>query len=131
MSIADQVLAANRAAIPGTIVYDAHVPTAPALRYVVVYPDLGQLSSLAMSGDLVASGIMFRYVYVGTTRGEVEALCSAVRASILGRSFTDGTWTAEFDPDDFHNTTPVTWDESIPDRVVMYATDEFKALAHR
>lgn len=131
MSITDPVLAAIRAAPKIPVVYDARVPETPDANYVVVYPDLGLLSSPALCGDLVTSDITFRLVYVSTTRTSVEDLCTAVRGAILNRSFTDGVWTAEFDPDDFHNTTPVSWDETVPDRVVMFATDEFKALAHR
>lgn len=131
MSIADPILSAIRTALPATTVYDAHVPATPGLRYVVVYPDLGRLSSPTLLDNLIASDIIYRLVYVGTTRGEVEAIANGTRGAILRRRFTDDTYTAEFDPDDFHNTTPIKWDESIPDRVVMYATDEFKALAHK
>lgn len=137
MTIASEVLAAVRAAIPAaTPVHDAYVPrnadgTPLDLTYVVIYPDLGLLSSLTLTGELVASDITFRLTYVSVNRTAVEMLCSMTRGAILNRRFTDGIWTAEFDPDDFHNTTPIKWDESIADRVVIYATDEFKALAHK
>lgn len=131
MSIIDAVLSAIRGALPATTIYDAHVPASPGLRYVVLYPDLGLLSSPTLLDNLIASDITCRLVYVGTTRGEVEAIANATRSAILRRRFTDGTYTAEFDPDEFHNTTPIKWDESIADRVVIYATDEFKALAHK
>lgn len=137
MSIATEVYAAIRAAIPAaTSVHDAHVPRradgSPLdLTYVVIYPDLGLLSSLTLAAELAASDITFRLVYVSVSRTSVEALCAKTRAAILGKRFTDGTYVAEFDPDDFHNTTPVSWDESVADRLVMYATDEFRALAHK
>lgn len=136
MSITDPILSAMRTAIPATPVHDAHVPrntdgTPLDLRYIVVYPDLGVLSSPALCGTLNASAVTFRLVYVATTRTEVENLCGAVRGAILEHRFTDGVWAAEFDPDEFHNTTPISWDEDIPSRLVMYATDEFQALATR
>lgn len=136
MSLTDSVLTAIRDAIPATPVYDAHVKrnadgTPLDLRYVVVYPDLGVLSSPALCGTLSTSLITFRLVYVATTRPEVENLCGAVRTAILTTRFTASPWFAEFDANEYHNSTPVTWDEDVPSRVVMYATDEFRAFASK
>lgn len=136
MSLTDPVLAAIRAAVPKATVYDAHVPRNPdgtplTITYVVVYPDLGVLSAPAMCGTLAQKDVTFRLVYVSSDRASVERLCEAVRPVFIGQRFTDSGWSAEFDPDRFHNTTPVRPVDDIPGRVVMYATDEFQALAQR
>ncbi len=136
MSLTDPILAAIRAAVPKAVVYDAHVPRNPdgtplAVTYVVVYPDLGVLSAPALCGTLTAKDITYRLVYVSSDRKSVENLCEAVRPVFIGQRFPDSGWAAEFDPDDFHNTTPVQRDEDVPGRLVMYATDEFRAMAHK
>lgn len=137
MSLTDPILAAIRAAVPKAKVHDAHVPrnddgTPLDITYVVVYPDLGVLSAPALCGTLSEKNITFRLVYVSSDRGSVERLCEAVRPVFIdGQRFTDSGWSAEFDPDDFHNTTQVSRDEDIPSRLVMYATDEFRAVAHK
>lgn len=136
MSLTDPILAAIKAAVPKAKVHDAVVPrnidgTPLDLTYVVLYPDLGVLSAPALCGTLNEKDIIYRVVYVSTTRAAVENLCEAVRPVFIGQRYTDSGWTAEFDVDEFHNTVPVSWDEDIPSRVVFSAADQFRASAHK
>lgn len=138
MSISDEFLARVKDAIPGVTVFDAQVPTNPdgtpaADRYVVVYPDLGDLHAEAVTG--APEFITFRFKVVYVTRGRqadrwtVEWLAGKVRDHVLGAQLDVEGWSlGSVEPD---GAWPVEKDEDDPSALVLFARDGFAVRGSR
>lgn len=124
----DAVLAIARAAVPNVTVFDAHVPksthAAPLpTRYAVIYPatPTRQWEDLGHTSDTYRAE--WQVTTVGATRPEVEWLAWRLRDAFVDvRPVVTGLVCA---PIEHLGSQAIRWDDQVPDRIVLYATDQY------
>lgn len=125
MTVADEILAELRALDWGTSppsIYDAKVPDSPATRYAVLYCDPGSRAAESLCQESDSFTFRFQITSVGQTRPEAEWIAARVQTITDRRLSVTGF---SLDPIRNAGSQPIRWDDRIPDRVVMYGTDQF------
>jgi hypothetical protein len=131
-SPADAVLQLVRAALDPVTVYDAKVPASTATeplpaRYAVIYPSPGMRywEDLGHTSDCYR--LTWQITSVGSTRPEAEWIAARARDSLVDVCpVVDGLLCS---PVEQQSSQPVRWDDQIPGRIVMYATDQYSMEA--
>jgi hypothetical protein len=107
-------------------VYDSK-PTSPAYPYVVVYADGGIKSSDREADERVTHTQGWQTTTVGTSVAQCRAALDRVHARLENWTPAVTGWTCSKVEHD--STQPIRPDESLPDRVVYYATDQWSTVA--
>lgn len=107
-------------------VYDSR-PTSAAYPYVVVYADGGVKSSDREADERITHTQGFQTTVVGSSAAQCRAALDRVTARLENWRPTVTGWTCS--KVEHETTQPVRPDESLPDRVVMYATDQWSFVA--
>jgi hypothetical protein len=125
------VVAAIVARIAGTgsqalAVYDAK-PTSPTYPYVVVYADGGVKSSDREADERISHAQGWQTTTVGVSAAQCRAALDRVNARLENwRPTVTGYTCSKVEHESAQALRP---DESLPDRVVFYATDQWSTVA--
>lgn len=107
-------------------VYDSS-PTDAAPPYVVVYADGGVKSSDREADERVTHAQGWQTTVVGSSAAQCRAALDRVNARLENWRPVVTGWTCSKVEHD--GTQPIRPDESLPDRVVFYATDQWSTVA--
>lgn len=102
-------------------------PTNPTYPYVIVYADGGVKSSDREADERIQHTQGFQTTVVGASAAQCRAALDRVTARLENWTPTVTGWTCT--KVDHDTSQPVQADESLPDRVVMYATDQWSFVA--
>ena len=108
-------------------VYDSRLPASPTYPYVIVYADGGTKSSDREADERIQHTQGFQTTTVGTSVAQCRAALDRVTARLENWTPTVTGWSCT--KVDHETTQPVRADESLPDRVVMFATDQWSFVA--
>lgn len=124
------VLARLTASLPGDVaIYDGSVPGIPAARYVCVYGAIGMRSPDAIDGVSRAQAFDVQVTSVAVNGAQCRWLAEHVRDAITDWIPTvDGMVTPMFRHEVSRRPTA---DESVADRHLMFAVDQFSISATR
>lgn len=130
-SIADAVVAAVKAAVPGRPVFDALVPTVnpDPDGYVVVYCDEGQTDRPAVDAAADAKTVGWQVSSFGPDRQRSGWLSRHVTDYLLANDISVSGWTAGVVSHD-HTRAP-TVDESVKEYTVVMGVDQFSMVLSR
>lgn len=104
--------------------YDS-VPTGATYPYVIVYADGGVKSSDREADIRVRTTLTWQTTTVGTSAAQCRAALDRVTAALEDWRPTLTGWTGS--KVEHESAQPVRPDESLPDRVVFYATDQWSS----
>ena len=107
-------------------VYDSR-PTSPSYPYVIVYADGGVKSSDREADERVTHTQGWQTTTVGASAAQARAALDRVTSRLENWRPTVTGWTCS--KVEHESTQPVRPDESLPDRVVFYATDQWSTVA--
>lgn len=107
-------------------VYDSR-PADPTYPYVVVYAGAGVASSDRECDERVRRTINFQTTTVGRTATQARAALDRAAARLEDWRPTVTGWTCSKVEHD--GSQPIQPDDSLPDRVVFYATDQWSFVA--
>lgn len=107
-------------------VYDSR-PSAPAYPYVTVYAGAGVASSDRECDERVRRTISFQTTTVGRTATQARAALD--RAAARLEDWTPTVAGSTCSKVEHVDSQPIRADESLPDRVVFYATDQWSFVA--
>lgn len=128
MTVADAVIEMVGAAVLDVAVFDGAVPNTPPDRYVVVYADNGTLDALAACGESDSATYRWQITAVAADRQTSAWLADKVRATVDARPTVDG-W--ECGPVQHTYSMFPQRDETVQERPVVYAVDQYSLLATR
>ena len=103
-------------------VYDSR-PTSPTYPYVIVYADGGVKSSDREADERVTHAQGWQTTTVGVSAAQCRAALDRVHARLENWTPAVSGWTAS--KVEHESPQPIRPDESLPDRVVFYATDQW------
>ena len=107
-------------------VYDSR-PTSATAPYVVVYGGAGVGSSDREADERVRRTIEWQTTVVGTSPAQCRAALDRAAARLENWVPTVTGWTCS--KVEHESSQPVRADESLPDRVIFYATDQWSFVA--
>ena len=107
-------------------VYDSR-PTSAAYPYVIVYADGGIKSSDREADERIRHALGWQTTVVGGSVTQCRAALDRVHSRLENWTPTLTGWT--FSKVEHDDSQPVRPDESLPDRVVFYATDQWSTVA--
>ena len=107
-------------------VYDSR-PTSPTYPYVIVYADGGVKSSDREADERVTHAQGWQTTTVGVSAAQCRAALDRVHARLENWTPAVSGWTAS--KVEHESPQPIRPDESLPDRVVFYATDQWSFTA--
>ena len=107
-------------------VYDSR-PTRPTYPYVIVYADGGVKSSDREADERVTHAQGWQTTTVGVSAAQCRAALDRVHARLENWTPAVSSWTAS--KVEHESSQPIRPDESLPDRVVFYATDQWSFIA--
>lgn len=102
-------------------------PTSPTYPYVIVYADGGVKSSDREADERITLTQGWQTTVVGESARQCRGALDRVTARLENWRPTVTGWTCS--KVDHDTTQPVEADESMPDRVVFYATDQWSFVA--
>lgn len=125
------VVAAIIARIAGTgsqalAVYDSR-PTSPVYPYVIVYATGGVKSSDREADERIQLEQGWQTTVVGSSAGQCRAALDRVNARLENWVPVVAGWSCT--KVDHEDAQPIRTDESMPDRVLYYATDQWSTVA--
>ena len=107
-------------------VYDSR-PTSPTYPYVIVYADGGVKSSDREADERVTHAQGWQTTTVGVSAAQCRAALDRVHARLENWIPAVSGWTAS--KVEHESSQPIRPDESLPDRAVFYATDQWSFTA--
>jgi hypothetical protein len=107
-------------------VYDSR-PASPAYPYVIVYADGGVKSSDREADERVTHAQGWQTTVVGSSAAQCRAALDRATSRLENWRPTVTGWTCS--KVEHESSQPVRPDESLPDRVVFYATDQWSLVA--
>lgn len=107
-------------------VYDSK-PTNPTYPYVIVYADGGVKSSDREADERVTHTQSAQTTVVGSSAAQCRAALDRVHARLENKRPTVAGYTCS--KVEHPTSQPIQPDESLPDRVVFYATDQWSFVA--
>ena len=107
-------------------VFDSR-PTSAATPYVIVYAGAGIKSSDREADERIRHEVPWQTTVVGSSAAQVRAALARVSDRLENwRPDPDGWTCSKVEHEDSQ---PIKADESLPDRVVFYATDQWSTIA--
>jgi hypothetical protein len=128
VTVPDAVIELVGSAVLDVAVFDGIVPNTPPDRYVVVYADNGTLAALAACGESDSAMYRWQVTAVAPDRQMSAWLADKVRATVNTRPAVDG-W--ECGPVEHTYSMFPQRDETVQERPVVYAVDQYSLLATR
>jgi hypothetical protein len=107
-------------------VYDSR-PSSPSYPYVVVYAGAGVSSSDREADERIRHEIEWQTTVVGSTAAQCRAALDRAASRLDNWTPTVAGWTCSKVVHE--SSQPMKPDESLPDRVVFYATDQWSTVA--
>ena len=108
-------------------VYDSRLPTSPTYPYVIVYADGGTKSSDREADERIQHAQGWQTTTVGVSAAQCRAALDRVHARLENWTPAVSGWTAS--KVEHESSQPIRPDESLPDRTVFYATDQWSTVA--
>jgi len=111
------------------VVFDSIVPPIPPLRYVVIYPDTGSLTALAVCQQSDTAAFRWQVTSVAPDGAQTRWLATRARDGIVDRRPVADGWTLgtiRHDGGRFLGR-----DEQVQERAAVVAVDRFHVLAAR
>lgn len=123
----EAILARGRGTGPTALAgYDSR-PTAPTYPYFIVYADGGVKSSDREADERIRHTQGWQTTVVGQSAAQCRAALDRLHARYENWTPTLTGWT--FSKVEHEDSQPIRPDESLPDRVVFYATDQWSTVA--
>ena len=108
-------------------VYDSR-PTSPTYPYVIVYAGAGVSSSDREADERIRRTVEWQTTVVGVSAAQCRAALDRVHARLENWTPVVAGWTASKVQQDEGDARAIKPDDSLPDRTVFYATDDWSSV---